>query len=95
MMLRQHVITRIFQLKQTRDCTTLYNPELVTAITREKAPEPIKNKNDGSPAGKSGDIDPPLTPAAKAKGQTMPEQGSGAKRTGRKGQPPKKKKKKH
>ena len=64
-MLKQHVINRIFQLKQTRECNNLYNPALVTAITGEEAPEPIsKKKNDGSQTGKSGD-EPPVTPAGK------------------------------
>jgi hypothetical protein len=61
-MLKQHVTNRIFQLKQTRECSNLYNPALVTAITGEEASEPkSKKKNDG---GKSGD-EPPTTPAAK------------------------------
>ena len=89
-MLKQHVINRIFQLKQTRECSNLYNPALATAITGEEAPEPIsKKKNDGSQAGKSGD-EPPVTPAKKAN-QSEPLTGSKPKPKGGK-QPPKKKK---
>ena len=48
-MLKQHVINRIFQLKQTRECSNLYNPALAAAITGEEAPEHTsKKKNDGS-----------------------------------------------
>ena len=91
-MLKQHVINRIFQLKQTRECNNLYNPALVTAITGEEAPEPIsKKKNDGSQAGKSGD-EPPGTPAAKKANQSEPV--SGAKQKPKKAKPPPKKKKK-
>ena len=88
--LKQHVINRIFQLKQTRECSNLCNPALVTAITGEEAPEPIsKKKNDGSQAGKSGD-EPPGTPAAKKTNQSEPVSGAKPKRPR---QPPKKKKK--
>ena len=91
-MLKQHVIKRIFQLKQTQECTNLYNPVLVTAITGEEAP---KKKNDGSQAGKSGD-EPSVTPAAK-KAQSEPVSGAKPKQPDRRGrprqQPPKKKKK--
>ena len=92
-MLKQHVVNRIFQLKQTRECSNLYNPALVTAITGEEAPEPIsKKKNDGSQAGKSGD-EPPVTPAAKKANQSEPVSGAKKKKKGATGQPPKKKKK--
>ena len=36
-MLKQHVTNRIFQLKQTRECSNLYNPALAAAITGEEA----------------------------------------------------------
>ena len=90
-MLKQHVTNRIFQLKQTRECSNLYNPALVTAITGEEAPESkSKKKNDG---GKSGD-EPPATPAAKKANQAEPLTGAKPKpKTGRARQPPKKKKK--
>ena len=88
------MLNRIFQLKQTRECSNLYNPALVTAITGEEAPEPIsKKKNDGSQAGKSGD-EPPVTPAAKKANQSEPVSGAKPKpKTGKPKQPPKKKKK--
>ena len=94
--LKQHVINRIFQLKQTRECSNLYNPALVTAITGEEAlAAPIlKKKYDGSQAGKSGD-EPPVTPAKKAN-QSEPVSGAKPKpKLGkpRSGMPPKKKKK--
>ena len=89
-MLKQHVTNRIFQLKQTRECSNLYNPALAAAITGEEAPK--QGKADGSQAGKSGD-EPPATPAKKP---NQSEAVSGAKpktRSGRPQQPPKKKKK--
>ena len=92
-MLKQHVTNRIFQLKQTRECSNLYNPALVTAITGEEAPESkSKKKNDG---GKSGD-EPPTTPAAKKTNQSEPLTGAKPKpkpKTGRTRQPPKQKRK--
>ena len=95
-LLRQHVVNRIFQLKQSRECTSLYNPALAAAIAGETAPED-KKKNDGSQAGKNAE-ETPVTPAkAKVSGA---EQNSGAKTStqprrlgGRPRQPPKKKKK--
>ena len=91
-MLKQRVINRLFQLKQTRECSNLYNPALVTAITGEEAPEPIsKKKNDGSQTGKSGD-EPPVTHAGKKANQSEPI--SGAKPKPKKAKPPPKKKKK-
>ena len=95
-MLKQHVINRIFQLKQTRECSNLYNPALVTAITGEEVPggPKSKKKNDGSQAGKNGD-EPPGTPAGKKAEKSDPVSGAKTKKptTGRSGQPPKKKKK--
>ena len=93
-MLQQHVINRIFQLKQIRECASLYNPALVTAISGQEAPEPIsKKKNDGSQAGKSGE-EPPITPAGKKGQQSDPVSGAkGKKAFGRPRQPAKKKKK--
>jgi len=90
--LKQHVINRIFQLKQTRECSNLYSAALVTAITGEEQKEE-KKKNDGSQAGKKGD-EPPATPAGKKANQSEPLSGAKAKpKTGRSRQPPKKKKK--
>ena len=93
-MLKQHVINRIFQFKQTRECGSLYNPALVTAISGQEAPEPTsKKKNDGSQAGKSGE-EPPITPAGKKGQQSDPVSGAkGKKGLGRPRQPAKKKKK--
>ena len=90
-LVKQHVINRIFQLKQTRECTSLYNPALVTAITGED-PEPKKKTNDG----KKGD-EPPATPTTKkaksAEPATGAKPGKPLAKTGRQRQPPKKKKK--
>ena len=84
-LLIQHVTTRMFQLKQTRECPSLYSPALAAAID----PKQAKAENDGAQPS-----EPPLTPA-KTKGSGA-EQVSGAKpkrAVGRQRQPPKKKKK--
>ena len=85
----QHVTTRIFQLKQNRECSSLYSPALAAALG-------AKEEKDGDkPKQAKAESEPPSTPA-KTKGSGA-DQGSGTKpkpkSMGRPRQPPKKKKK--
>ena len=92
-MLKKHVIKRIFQLKQTRECSNLYNAALVTAITGEEAPATPAAKKKKNDAVKTAD-EPPATPAAKKTNQAEPLSGAKPKpKAGRARQPPKKKQK--
>ena len=86
LMLVQHVIKRIFQLKQSQECHNLYNPALVAAITGKDAPAATKKTE--SQAYQSA----PITPT-KAKQSEATSSAKSKPKTTKAKPPPKKKKK--